>query len=71
MSLNWPCIGNGDGAIFVELAAPAVIEQAERRVATLLNLGKHDPGADGVDRAGGDEDDVAFDGWTPLNQIGN
>lgn len=58
LSLNWPGIGNGDGAVFVQLALPAKIEQTESRIAVLLNLGEHDTGAYGVDRARGDEDDV-------------
>ena len=44
----------------VQFALPAIVEQAKCRVAALLNLGEHDAGADGVDGAGRNEDDVAF-----------
>jgi len=60
LNSNRPGIGNRDGAVFVQFALPAVIEQPEGRVAALLNLGQHDAGADGVDRAGRNEDDVAL-----------
>jgi len=62
LSLERPGIGNGDGAVFVQLAVPAMVEQTESCVAVLLNLGEHDTGADGVDCAGRDKDDVAFAG---------
>ena len=52
-SLNRPGIGNGYGVVFMQIALPAIVEQAECRVATLLDFGKHDPGAYGVDGAGG------------------
>ena len=35
----------------------------------LLNFGKHDAGAQSVDRAGGNEDDIALRNRTPLNQL--
>ena len=60
LGLKRPGVGNGDGAVLVQLARPAVVEQTEGRVAVLLNLGEHDPGAYGVDGAGRDEDDVAL-----------
>src|SRR5258708_36826797 len=66
LSLSRPRIGNSSGAFFMQFALPAVVEQAECRVATLLNLGEHDAGAYGVDRAGTAQDDVAFSGRTPL-----
>ena len=68
---NRPGIGNSDGVVFVQFALPAIVEQAECRVAALLNFGKHDTGADGVDRAGRDVDDVAFHDRTPLHQFGD
>src|ERR1700687_2037302 len=71
LSLNRPRIGNGDSAIFVQLALPAIVKQTERHVAMLLDLGEHDAGAYGVDRAGGDEDDVAFYDRAPLSEAGN
>jgi len=57
LSLNWPDMGSGDGAFLRAAGAAGHSRTAERNVATLLNLGKHDAGAYGVDRAGGDEDD--------------
>ena len=71
LGLSRPGIGDGDGVVFVQFALPAIVEQTERRVAVLLNLGEHDAGAYGVDGAGRDEDDVAFRDRAPLNEIGN
>src|SRR4051812_17504432 len=71
LGLNRPGVGNGDGAFFMQFALPAIVKQAECRVAALLNLGEYDTGANGVDRAGGDEDDVAFCDGTPLREGGN
>ncbi|OIQ63594.1 hypothetical protein GALL_548650 [mine drainage metagenome] len=70
LSLYRSGIGNGDGAVFVQLALPAIIEQTESRVAVLLDFGEHDAGAYGVDRAGRDEDDVAFRDRTPMRETG-
>ena len=55
----------------MQFALPAVVEQAECRVAALLNFGEHDAGADGVDGAGRDEDDVAFRDRAPLDEVGD
>src|SRR5665647_1347384 len=55
----------------MQFAPPAIVEQAECRVAALLNLGEYDAGADGVDRAGRDEDDVAFGDGAPLGEMGD
>src|SRR5258708_1781849 len=71
LSLSRPRVGNSTGAFFMQFALPAVVEQAECRVATLLNLGEYDAGAYGVDRAGRDEDDVAFRDRTPLRETCN
>ena len=49
----------------------AIVEQAECRIAALLNFGKHDAGADGVDGAGRDVDDVVLRNRAPVNQIGD
>ena len=40
MILKRSGIGNGDGTVFVQLARPAIVKQAERGVAALLDLGK-------------------------------
>ena len=71
LDLNRPGVGNSDGAFFMQFALPAIVKQAECRVAALLNLGEYDTGANGVDRSGGDEDDVAFRDGTPLREVGN
>src|SRR5260370_34030048 len=71
LSSNRPGIGNGDGAVFVQLALPAIVEQTEGRVATLLNLGKHNAGAYRVNCAGRYDDDVVFGDRAPLSQTGN
>ena len=65
--LNRPGIGRCHGVVFVQLALPAIVEQTECRIAALLNFCKHDAGADGVDCAGRDEDDIAFRNRTPLD----
>src|SRR5206468_2967517 len=69
LGLNRPGVGNSDGAFFMQFALPAIVKQAECRVAALLNLGEYDTGANGVDRSGGDEDDVAFRDGTPLREV--
>ena len=66
-----PRMGNGDAIVFVQFALPAIVEQAECRVAALLNFGEHDAGADGVDGAGRDVDDIAFRNRPPVNQFGD
>ena len=66
-----PWMGNRDAVVFVQFALPAIVEQAECRVAVLLNFGQHDAGADGVDGAGRNVDDVAFGNRSPLNEFGN
>jgi hypothetical protein len=67
LNLSWHCTGSGDGKVRVQLALPAIVEQAERRVAALLNLGKYDARADSVDRTGRNDDDVTYDGRTPID----
>src|SRR5258705_10935076 len=64
-----PGVGNGDAIVDVQFTLSAVVEQAECRVAALLNLAEHDAGAEGVNGAGRNEDDIAFRNRTPLNQI--
>jgi hypothetical protein len=53
----------------MQLALSAIIKQAEGRVTTLLDLGKHDAGTYRVDRASRDEDDIACRDRTPLSQF--
>src|SRR5258705_5369385 len=71
--INWrperPGVGNRYAIVDVQFTLSAVVEQAECRVAALLNLGEHDAGAESVDGAGRNEDDIAFRNRTPLNQI--
>ena len=62
-------VGDGYAIVDVQFTLSAVVEQAKCRVAALLNLGEHDAGAESVDGAGRNEDDIAFRHWTPLNQI--
>src|ERR1700722_18974983 len=64
-----PRVGNRDAVVLVQFALPSKVEQAERRVATLLNFGKHDTGADGVDGDGRDVDHVALCDRTLVNQL--
>src|SRR5437867_9144568 len=64
-----PRVGNGYAIVDVQFTRSVIIEQAERGVAALLNFGQHDAGAEGVNGAGGDEDDIASRNWTPLNQV--
>jgi hypothetical protein len=55
-----PGVCNGYAIVDVQFTVPAVVEQAKCGVAALLNLGEHDTGAERVDGAGRDEDDIAF-----------
>src|ERR1700719_3630879 len=64
-----PRMGNRDAVVFVQLALPSKVEQAECRVATLLNFSQNDAGADGVDGAGRDVDRVAFSDRAPVDQF--
>ena len=50
---------NVERARFAVAVDAVPIEEAERGVAGLLDLGDHQPGAEGVDRAGFDEDAIA------------
>ena len=62
-------VRDGYAIVLMQFAPPAVIEQPECRVTLLLNFGQHDAGAEGVDRASRDKDDIAFRNRTPLNQF--
>ena len=53
----------------MKLALPAVIEQTERCVAALLDLGNDEPRADRVDRSGRHEDDVVRRHGLPHDKI--
>src|SRR5206468_12022491 len=64
-----PRVGNGYAIVDVQFTRSVIVEQAERGVAALLNFGQHDAGAESMDGAGRDEDDIAFRNWTPLNQF--
>src|SRR5580698_9983973 len=66
-----PRVGNRDAVVLVQFALPSKVEQAERRVATLLNFGKHDTGADGMDGTGRDVNDVALRDGPPVNELGD
>ena len=71
LSLSRTRLRNGDGVFFMQFPLAAIVEQTECCVAALLNFGEHDTGPYGVDRAGRDEDDVAFRDRTPLREICN
>jgi hypothetical protein len=60
-----------DAVVFVQRALPSKIEQAECRVAALLNFSKYDTGTDGVDGACRDVDHIALRDRTPVNQLGD
>src|SRR6266536_190386 len=64
-----PRVGNGYAIVDVQFTVSVIVEQTERGVAALLNFGQHDAGAESVDGAGRDEDDITFRDWTPLNQF--
>src|SRR5271157_1820785 len=55
----------------VKFPLPAVIEKAEGRVASLLDLGYHEPRTDGMDRARWYENGVVLPDRVPLNQVRN
>jgi hypothetical protein len=59
-----------DCLLGVKLTLPAVVEQAECRVAALLDLRDHESGADRVDRPGGHDYDVARRHGPPAHTIG-
>jgi len=40
-----PRVGNRDAVVFVQFALPSIVEEAEGRVATLLNFSQNDAGA--------------------------
>ena len=58
-----------DCAFDVKLTLAAVIEQAERCVAALLDLCDDEPGADRVNRSGGHENDVVRQHGLPHDKI--
>ena len=64
-----PRSGNRDAVVLVQFTLTAVVEQAECRVAVLLNFGEHDAGADGMNRPGGDEDRIACRDGAPMKQV--
>ena len=64
-----PGIGDCHAVVFVQFALSAIVEQPVRRITTLLNFGKHDARADGVNGTGRDVDDLALGNRTPLDQF--
>ena len=48
-SRRHPGIGDRDGLLNMQIPGPSIVEQTEGRVATLLDLGDHETGPDGVD----------------------
>src|SRR6185312_2290654 len=62
-------VGNGDRIVYVQFAPSAIVEQAERGIAALLNFCQHNASAKSVDCARRDENDITFRNWTPLNQF--
>ena len=53
----------------VDFALPAMIEEAKRGVASLLDFGQHKSRPDGVNGPGRDEDDIVLASRTPLDQV--
>src|SRR5687767_7899924 len=66
-----PWVSDCDPVVFVQFALPAIVEQAECRVTALLNFCEYNAGANSVDGAGRDVDDVVFRNRSPLHQFGD
>ena len=62
-------IGDRHRPVDVNLALPAIVEHAKRRIASLLDFGDRQARADRVNRAGGDVDDIVLQNAAPQNQI--
>lgn len=60
---------DGEGLVEVEFAGAAVVVEAVGGIGELLDLAKDDPGAEGVDRAGGDKDGVAGVNGDPVEEV--
>ena len=71
LAFKWPRIRGGHGVVHMKLPLSPMVEKAERRIASLLDFRNHESRADGVDRAGWDENDVVLQDAAPLNQIRN
>src|SRR5215213_7284527 len=57
------------GVAHVDFALPAMIEQAERRVAILLDLGQDESRTDSMDGASRDIDDIVLPDALPSYQL--
>lgn len=66
LAFSRPSIRCGHGVFDVKLPLSTMVEKAERRVASLLDLRDHESRADGMDHASGDENDVVLRNPTPL-----
>ena len=64
-------VSDGEGLFEVEFAGAAVVVEAVGGIGKLLDLAKDDPGAEGVDGAGGDEDGVAGLDGDPVEEVFN
>src|ERR1700730_18446866 len=71
LAFSRPRIRGRHGVVYVKFPLPTMVEKAERRVASLLDLCNHESRADGMDRAGWDENDVVLQDAVPLNQVRN
>jgi hypothetical protein len=69
LAFSRPRIRYRHGVVYVKFPLSTMVEKAERRVASLLDLCNHESRADGMNRAGWDENDVVLQDAVPLNQV--
>ena len=60
LAFGRPRFGGRHSLVDVNLPFPAVVEQTKRRIASLLDFGNRQARADGVNRAGGDVNDIVL-----------
>ncbi len=60
LAFGRPRIRGRHGVVYVKFPLSTMVEKAERRLASLLDLCNHESRADGMDRAGWDENDVVL-----------
>ena len=71
LAFRWPRVRHRHGLVHMKLPLSPIVEKAERRVASLLDFRNHEPRAYGVDRTGGNENDIVLRNAAPLNQVQN
>src|SRR5690554_145193 len=62
-------MSHGHRVAHLKFTLPAIIEEPERRVASLLEFREHESWPDGVDRASGNKNDVAPSRRPPVHKF--